>query len=283
MRSPTRNQLAGLLLIPGVLLVAVSLYVPTRFAVPAEENRLQERGQAAADGLSFPCEVLVWNIYKGDRTEFVEDMRALSADCDLLLLQEYHSSARVDMTLDELASHSFQLGTSFLYCSDQSATGVATGAVACAAGADCLVTTDTEPVSRTPKATLVCRYRIEGSSEELLVINIHAINFTGLTAFQNQLEQVRERLEAHSGPVVFAGDFNTNTAARQTYLREFMARYQLTEMEFAEDTRTTSPVLGIPIDYVFTRGLQASGPFVAGSMDGSDHKALRFRIDGLVE
>lgn len=109
--------------------------------------------------------------------------------------------------MNELKNHVFRIATSFLYRSDHSHTGVATAAVTSPLSADSFITHDTEPVMRTPKATLACRYRLE----DLLVINIHAINVVGFDAFQNQLEKVRRPLMDHAGPVVFGGDFNTNT------------------------------------------------------------------------
>ena len=45
-----------------------------------------------------------------------------------------------------------------------------------------------EPLLRTPKATLVTEYALAGRQDTLLVINIHAVNFTlGLGAFEAQL------------------------------------------------------------------------------------------------
>ncbi len=281
MQISPRNLLMRLILPPGVVLLLVTLYVPTRFVAPEESQRLTVRGQPADVGLEFPCRVLVWNIYKGDRSQFSADMTALSADCDVLLLQEYHANDRVQRSLDALTSHAFQIATSFLYRSDGSATGVATGAVVPARSPDCFITTDTEPVSGTPKATLVCEYDLAGSDDRLLVINMHAINVAGLRAFQNQLEQVRGVLDTHSGPVLLAGDFNTNTIAKQAYLREFAESFELVEMQFSADSRTTSPLLNLPIDYVFSRGVVTSQSQVAGSLDGSDHKAITFQIDGL--
>lgn len=53
-------------------------------------------------------------------------------------------------------------------------------------------------------------------------------------------------------------------------------------MEFTNDTRTTAAVRDIPIDYVFMRGLETSQETVAGSRQGSDHKAILFRMNGIV-
>lgn len=283
MKLLTRRRLIALLLIPVILYLSVSLYVPTRFVSPAETERLRIRGESVATELTFPCDVLVWNIYKGDRAEFSDDLSDLADGRELLLLQEFHDNERVERGLAALSTVSFQLATSFLYRSDRSATGVATGSVAPVLASECFITSDTEPISHTPKATLVCRYAMAGETEDLLVINIHAINVAGLAAFENQLEQVREVLAKHGGPVLFAGDFNTNRTSKQAALREFMAEFELTEMDFSDDSRTTTPWFGLPIDYVFTRGLITSQASVAGLRDGSDHKAMMFRIDGLSE
>lgn len=282
MQLPRRNLLVRLLLPPSLLFLVVSVYVPTRFEAPPDAERLTVRGEAAQDSLSVPGRVLVWNIYKGNRSGFSDEMQALAEGCGLLLLQEYHANEQVHRVMDEPASHAFCIATSFLYRSDASATGVTTGCVAPVLSSECFITSNTEPVTRTPKAALACTYSLTGTDETLLVVNVHAINVVGLRAFQNQLEQFRDVLQAHAGPILFAGDFNTNTESKQAFLREFATEFELQEMTFADDSRTTSPLLGLPIDYVFTRGLATSQHRVVGSSDASDHMALSFQIDAVL-
>ena len=65
---------------------------------------------------------------------------------------------------------------------------------------------DKEPITRVPKSILITRYPISGQLGELLVANIHAINFTmGYTAFQRQCDRLENVLATHKGPMIVSG------------------------------------------------------------------------------
>ena len=55
-----------------------------------------------------------------------------------------------------------------------------------------------EPLLSLPKSTLISRFRLEGSTDTLLVGNIHAVNFTlGTEAFRSQLGRLASMLDEH--------------------------------------------------------------------------------------
>ena len=67
-----------------------------------------------------------------------------------------------------------------------------------------------EPWIRTPKAVGITEFALTDSQQTLAVVNIHGINFTlGVGDFARQLADIRSVIEAHEGPVIVAGDFNT--------------------------------------------------------------------------
>ena len=275
----------------AIAIATTLLVLPTRFVLPDPDDALQTIGKAPQGEIEFPIEVLVWNIAKGGTSKFESGYRQLAFRKSLILIQEYHENPAVKKAMREPAgglitesnkdpAPQFIIGTSFLFRSDDSRTGVATGSRAKTVASQSFTTRSREPIARTPKATLVTEYRIANSSRSLLVVNIHGINVAGFDALCDQLNQVRPVVASHHGPVVFGGDFNTNTQAKLEFVLEYMEKLRLTETIWSNDQRMTAPFGVIPLDYVFTRGLASSAAQVMGKVEGSDHKAMVFTIDG---
>ena len=113
-------------------------------------------------------------------------------------------------------------------------------------------------------------------SAPLLVINIHAINFTGLKPFESNLRRAAELLLDFDGPVLLGGDFNSWNARRRRLLQSTARAAGLTEVVFDPDRRTRC--LGRPVDYLFVRGLKVLAAGVRAT-EGSDHNPLLARLE----
>lgn len=210
--------------------------------------------------------LLVWNIKKGSDSSWHEDLSRWSGDSDLILLQEALApGARPSMSADHGAA-AFAPG----YARGALQTGVATlsderSSIQCQLRSR-------EPWLRTPKATLLTRYDLGDPGQSLLVLNTHMINFTlGTRAYRRQLAVIEGLVEAHEGPVIVAGDFNTWNDRRQQALDEFAARSQLSLVPFADDQRTR--FMGKPLDHVLVGGatIQEARSLV---VDSSDHNPI---------
>ena len=112
-----------------------------------------------------------------------------------------------------------------------------------------------EPLALLPKSSLLTYYPIKNTQQTLLVANIHAINFTlGTGRFTQQLLEIKEILAQHSGPIVFAGDFNTWSDQREAVLDQIIGdkKSGLLKVEF------TSTVEHLAwrrrLDHIFFRG-----------------------------
>ncbi|GHY80674.1 hypothetical protein VCSRO169_1785 [Vibrio cholerae] len=131
---------------------------------------------------------------------------------------------------------------------------------------------------RLPKSAIYARYRLS-DGQELVVVNLHAVNFTyGTQEYRQQLTALLDELRDFTGPVIVAGDFNSWSEARMALLSTQLASVGLQEVRFSPDNRTTF-INGLPLDHVFYRGLQlekAEAPI----SDASDHNPLlvRFRL-----
>ena len=193
--------------------------------------------------------VLNWNIYKGNRDNWQDDLIQFSAQQDIVLLQE---ALLTDELKSSLAKHGLKwnLNAAFYYGDHQ--TGVMTASRVdssfhCALRA-------IEPIIRTPKTTLISRYALAGMPQQLIVANIHGINFTlGLDAYREQLDQVEEILSRHYGPMILAGDFNNWSDGRTRLLTEMVERLSLQQLPYENHNRTM--VFGSAIDHIFYRGL----------------------------
>jgi len=112
---------------------------------------------------------------------------------------------------------------------------------------------------------------VSGTNQHLLVANIHAINFTtNHSAFKKQNDRIESLLNAHPGPMIVAGDFNTWSKGRMSRVNAMTERLGLTAVKF-DDNRTR--VFGQSIDHVYYRGLESTYA-QASTTTASDHNPL---------
>jgi endonuclease/exonuclease/phosphatase (EEP) superfamily protein YafD len=265
----------------GVLLVLSSCTsqptAPVRVTVEALPetaaciSSLAGRSNAAQPGLdSSGIEVVNWNIQKGRNTEWVGDLAAENMGPDLLILQEASRKTVVwqDLVPDHHSSFAEGFGPNW------SPSGVMTVSAA-APITECELVAH-EPWFGTRKATLITEYGLSGTDETLLVANIHGINFAlGIRDLANQFSQVRAVVEAHDGPVVVSGDFNTWRGERARVLEEMLAALGLTALEFDVDHRKR--FFGWALDHIYVRGLQSEYATTMSSR-ASDHNPMAVRL-----
>ena len=219
-------------------------------------TRLEERH------LDSTLRVLVWNTYKFQipgANELISEN-----DSELILLQESLVESHESLAKRLNMYAPFSPG----YLSSAGQTGVATLSkfepiIVCSWQHE-------EPWLRSPKATLVTLYRVEGV--DLVAINLHSINFTLSTeAWRAQLASVSRLLESYKGRLILAGDFNTWSDERLELLNRFTHAHALSPVVPTPDQRTT--VFGNTLDHLFVRGLKVdkSSTIVTES---SDHNAV---------
>ena len=225
---------------------------------------------SAAELDSAEIEVLVWNIKKGESSNWREDLDALASNKDLLLLQEASLSMQPADLLSPSAFWAFAPG----YATRDTITGVV-NLSQIQPLSHCQLAAY-EPWFGTPKATSVTRYALSNSNTTLLVVNTHMINFSlGLKEFRAQLVAVIEVIAEHNGPVIFSGDFNTWRPARYRVLEDLMSDLYLVAIEFEEDHRVR--FFGSAVDHVFIRGLRVEAASTH-RLESSDHNPMSIRL-----
>ena len=257
---------------PGAQALASSISTPTAesrevescrqlFAAAPLASALFEKGLNADE-----IRLVSWNMQKKSIPNWRDDYSRLTDGRDLILIQE--ASLRVDTVgdLPAVPHWSFAPG----YRTSDSITGVLTLSSTQPLARCSFV--NVEPLLRTPKATSITQFALEGRDETLLVVNVHAVNFSlGLGAYKRQFAQIANVLEGHQGPIILSGDLNTWRAGRTRTIEAMAEGLELTAIEFSEDNRTR--FLGSPLDHIYVRGLSATNSD-SSVVTSSDHNPL---------
>ncbi len=230
---------------------------------------LSDKTQLDPDRIS----VLNWNVFKGQRDNWVTDFKRYSHKHDVVMIQEANLGEDLVTMLSD-AHRYWALNAAFYY--QDNATGVMTASrvkPAYSCGHQTV-----EPLIRFPKTSLISYYPVAGLNQHLLVANIHGINFTfGVDIYKEQLEKLYEIIKHHTGPVVLAGDFNTWSDARMQVVDDLAQRLSLDSLDYTNHNRTS--FMGNALDHVFYRGLEPV-EHDTWHVTSSDHNPTRvsFRV-----
>ncbi len=241
-------------------------------SIPEDFEVLKSFGEYSRRELpAGPLNVLVWNIYKGRKKNFVSQFRYLAKKADLVLLSEATDGELVKPTLDEMRGFGWEMAINF-FMKNEVATGVLIGSPAVPAWRTYLRTTDLEPGVKSPKTMVIAKYPLS-DERALMAISIHGINWKGDEAFERQLKAAEPFIAQHSGPIIFAGDFNTKNANRHDTLVRVTAKYGLKRAPWSKASSQ--------LDDAFIRGIEVHSAEMLDEViaaEGSDHPALLLRL-----
>jgi endonuclease/exonuclease/phosphatase (EEP) superfamily protein YafD len=236
------------------------------------DDELRELGRATNISLGPEFKVLVWNILKAKRTNWIRDFKELVIDKDLVLLQEAVLNAPSDYLFQNDERMQWVMARSFRHRTTYVEHGVKTGCAVVACDRHFYLSPHTEPFSQTQKLLLSTQYRIGESTDLLLVINMHAMNFVGVKKYSDQLDQLSCALDDHTGPVILAGDFNTWNPSRFVYFLRVAERANLREACMQRQTRLAH--MNQHLDHVFYRGLSLKSIESLKHYRSSDHAPI---------
>jgi endonuclease/exonuclease/phosphatase (EEP) superfamily protein YafD len=226
--------------------------------------------------------ILNWNIHKeGNTREWEQAIVRIVKDKnpDLLLLQEVRLDGNVGSFISENLQYGWEFSPNVYQKHYKAYSGVLTASHIKPQTVKAALSRETEFFSAIKKTVLLTKYPVSSPSSELLIINIHAINFTfGLDGFKEQMRCVAEAVAGHDGPVILAGDFNTWRDERYDILNNLARDMQLKKVDFGPDEDHIADVFGNTLDHIFisTNSLEV----VSGSQDviadikPSDHRPL---------
>lgn len=211
--------------------------------------------------------LLNWNSFKGTKEGWGDTFVKLSADRDLVTLQEASINEKLTSAL---FTNSFTWDLAAAFSRNDHAAGVLT-ASKLPPEALCSFR-DKEPLLTIPKTSLITRYELSNTDTSLLLVNVHMINFTmGSKGFTDQLLKISTIVETHKGPVILTGDFNTWSTKRQKIVSNIIKQLSLTPVSYSIDERTR--FFGEVVDHVYIRDLHVIDA-QAIAIDTSDHNPI---------
>lgn len=239
------------------------------FFVPSSSESLITVGEHSEPTLpEKDVKVLIWNVFKGRDPRWEKEFRDIIQGHDLVLLQEAVTDHRMPrIWRDDFSRYAWNMAASF-HLNPSEATGVVIGARAEPYDLKFVRTKSRELFMLTPKIALLSQFKIENREEKLLVVNTHSLNFTTTSLFIKSVEEKIREIEAHKGPLIFAGDFNTWNTRRWILLVQMLSQLNLYPVDFRNDTRF------FKLDHVFVRGINIHENHVLHGFKGSDHIPL---------
>lgn len=217
--------------------------------------------------VSNTINILVWNIFKQKRKDWLSILKNCAMSNQLILLQEAHTTPVLINYINRYYKVADQV-PAFPY--NNSFSGVMTLAKAYPLSVWCYK--EKEPLIRIPKSALVTVYALANTTKTLMVANIHAVNFSfGIKTYQQQLKQLLQQMDRHEGPIILGGDFNTWSRQRLELLYQLTRNINLLPVNFNLDLRKT--FLGRPLDFIFYRDLTLTNASIMQTV-ASDHNPL---------
>lgn len=255
------------------LAFSTTSYAGLWYKIPSSQDEIQEFGFAPAQELNpNKINVMVWNQYKGKNSSWRSEYTRLSKNQDVLILQEASIDKKMVKAYASNRNQYTIFAASFVYRWKNRATGVASSANVPASSYIAQRSRGVEIAGGTPKMILFATYPLAGRQEELMTVNIHALNSVTWQTLAVQILDALRIVKEHHGPVVFGGDFNTWSKAKMNYLKHAMQKAGMEEVHFAHSERKMK-VFGRELDHVFTRGVNISDAVVEKT-GGSDHQPL---------
>ena len=214
--------------------------------------------------------LLCWNVHK-NKTKNVackNYLQSLENSCDFLLLQEANFRDDAPFTLPNFA---FDAAANLEF--QNTFYGVLTASNVQSTKAEAFLSQGKESLFGPHKSLLLSRYFFKDETE-LLILNVHAINFR---ENKRELERFLTLISNHKGPLIVAGDFNTWNKTRMQNLGTLISNMGLQPVPF-ESTGPVKSFMGKPLDFILYRDLE----LVTFSCDSlprlSDHNPLFARF-----
>ena len=231
--------------------------------------------------------IVSWNAQKGQSAQFKTDLSRLviGERPDLVFLQE----ARADLLETKRIGGYFASSWSYPWPNGKTI-GLLTLSYVPPVRIQPVPSKHKEFFITAPKLSLVTEYPL-ADGQRLLAVNVHLLAFErwGTTGIGSQLDDLKAVMEAHSGPTIMVGDFNTWSHKRLDLVRELAEELNLEEVTDFPGGRKTGDkqasflnwLFGIeqelPLDRVYYRGFSHHSAKVL-SYDSSDHRAIQVTL-----
>ena len=209
--------------------------------------------------------LITWNAEKYSNLQFFKDLKELSKTADIILIQEAMHDSDLQSHFTQNFPFDFSFHKSFCTLQDR-ATGVMNAARFKLLNNQTIFSPYPQPVTLTPKVSGYSQIVVNGKRVHL--VNTHALNFNTGVPFERQIDEISYFILRLTGPVIWAGDFNTWSSGRMEYLKQTTTRLKLQHLIPANDPRK------LVLDHIFVSGFTATHTEVL-IKNSSDHYPLR--------
>ena len=222
--------------------------------------------------------LLNWNIQKKNKDPIWEvEFKNLieKYNPEIILIQECQFQKGVEKVL-HFEKYGFVFAPNFSDTVKNKHSGLLTASITNHQRVSVIKSFAFEPLFKIPKIFLTTSYLIESEHKDLLVLNIHAINFAGYWKFISQIQQLEYAIRNHIGPVLLSGDFNTWNKKRIYILNKILTSCNLKKVQFSKKYAKNIKrfLFNMPLDHIYYRGLKIDSPPEALNTKSSDHNPL---------
>jgi len=213
--------------------------------------------------------LLCWNVYKNNtkNPNFTPFLSRYEKELDFMLFQEANFMNDKAFNLSAYtfdAAANLEVRGSFY--------GVLTASKVASTHAQAYLSEAKESFVASHKSLLVSRYSFEDGTD-LLVLNVHAINFRENQSYDRELERFLSLMKGHKGAMIVAGDFNTWNKKRMQKLHTMRETLGLQMVSFPKSSAVKA-FMGKQLDFIFYRGLELLESKTVLSHGLSDHNPL---------
>jgi endonuclease/exonuclease/phosphatase (EEP) superfamily protein YafD len=267
-----------------VVVFFIALTVSCEATDVVKVSEFSEQSRPVAESIS----IVTWNAEKGGNEQFKPDLARLVVEDkpDFVFLQE----AQADLLTTARIGGYFASSWRYPW-----ANGKTIGMLALSHTPPVRIqpmrSKHKEFAVTAPKLSLVTEYPLV-NGQSLLAVNVHLLAFERwtTTGFGAQMDELKTVMEAHTGPIMLVGDFNTWNQKRLDLVEKVIEEVGLTEVtEFSSERRTgdkESPFLNwllgidekLPLDRVYYRGFTHHSAKVL-PYDSSDHRAIQVTLE----
>ncbi|MCW8995156.1 MAG: endonuclease/exonuclease/phosphatase family protein, partial [Psychromonas sp.] len=194
---------------------------------------------------------------------------------EIILLQECQFQQGLE-NIFHIEHYGFIFAPNFLDIFKNRHSGVLTASTANHQSVSVIKSHAFEPLIKIPKIFLSTTYGIDKHSKELLVLNIHAINFVGFWKFISQVQQLEYSIRSHNGPIILSGDFNTWSKRRSHVLDQILTGCGLKKVQFdkTHSKNIKKFLFKTPLDHIYYKDLELDTVPEALKTQSSDHNPL---------
>ncbi len=209
--------------------------------------------------------LITYNIFKKNIPGLQKRLNQFVKESDFVLLQEWISSVKKEpgFTYDENATFKIPLLKKL--------TGTCTISKHQKLEEEKIQTKHRELYFLTRKSSIVSTYLVD--EKEIVIVNIHAINFIGNKAWEKELLQILHSIPKNKA-TIFAGDFNTWNNIRFNFLEKTLinAGFKYASYDYNMILR---------LDHIFYKNIEVKKCEALINVHNSDHYPILLEFETL--